>query len=241
MNVKVEGLVKSYGETCVVNSVSLAVNSGELLTLLGPSGCGKTTVLRMIAGLEEPTSGHIEVGNKVFFSSVRKIQLAPHLRQVGMVFQSYALWPHKTVFENIAFPLEIQKKSKEQIQEGVKQVLDLVEMQALAKRYPHELSGGQQQRVALARALAQKPGLLLLDEPLSNLDAKLRTQMRKELKALQRQLGITMIYVTHDRLEALELSHRIAVMDQGYLIQLGDPTEVQTRPANQFVREFLAS
>lgn len=238
MNVKVESLCKVFGETRIVDNVSFDVKDGELVTLLGPSGCGKTTVLRMIAGLEVPSAGRISVGNRVFFDGMHAVP--PHHRGIGMVFQSYALWPHRTVAQNVAFPLEMQKVPKEALTTKVREALQLVALEELATRHPHELSGGQQQRVALARAIAQKPSILLLDEPLSNLDAKLREQMRAELKRLQTELKLTMIYVTHDRLEALELSHRMAIMDQGKLVQMGTPDDVRSRPANEFVRHFIS-
>lgn len=237
MKVKVEGLSKSFGSIKVVDSVSFTVEDGELITLLGPSGCGKTTVLRMVAGLERPTGGRILVGDTVL--SDDRAFVAPHLRDIGMVFQSYALWPHRTVAENVAFPLEVQKLETGQREARVAESLKLVALEGFESRYPHELSGGQQQRVALARAIAQKPKLLLLDEPLSNLDAKLREQMRIELKRIQRELKLTMLYVTHDRLEALELSHRMAILDRGRLVQMGTPTEITQNPANEFVAHFI--
>lgn len=238
MKVRVENLGKAFGENKVVDDVTFTIEDGELITLLGPSGCGKTTVLRMIAGLEKPTSGRILLGDTVL--SDGKAFMPPHLRGIGMVFQSYALWPHRTVEHNVGFPLEVQKLSRDERAAKVREALKLVAMENLAHRYPHELSGGQQQRVALARAVAQKPRVLLLDEPLSNLDAKLRETMRKELKALQRELKLTMLYVTHDRLEALELSHRMAIMDHGRLIQMGAPDEIVKNPANDFVAHFIA-
>ena len=238
MRVAVQSLHKSFGSVKVVDDVSFAVEDGELVTLLGPSGCGKTTVLRMIAGLEKPTSGTLTVGEVVL--SNEQIFVPPHQRGIGMVFQSYALWPHRTVAENVAFPLEIQKLTRDERATKVNEALKLVALESLGHRYPHELSGGQQQRVALARAIAQKPRVLLLDEPLSNLDTKLREQMRKELRTLQRELKLTMIYVTHDRLEALELSHRMAIMDHGKLVQIGTPEEITKNPANDFVSHFIA-
>ncbi|MEW6056903.1 MAG: ABC transporter ATP-binding protein [Bdellovibrionota bacterium] len=237
MRVKVESLRKSFGSTPVVDNVTFTVEEGELVTLLGPSGCGKTTVLRMVAGLERPSGGRIWVGDRLF--SDEKSFVPPHQRGIGMVFQSYALWPHRTVFKNIAFPLEIQKHPRDDIEARVREVLGAVALEGLAERYPHELSGGQQQRVAVARAIAQKPTVLLMDEPLSNLDAKLREQMRRELKSLQRDLKLTMLYVTHDRLEALELSHRMAILDHGKLIQIGTPQDVTENPANDFVAHFI--
>lgn len=240
MKVTVENLTKNFAKndsTPVVNGVSFGIESGCLLTLLGPSGCGKTTLLRMIAGLERPTSGKITVGEKTFNDGA--IFKPPHLRGVGMVFQSYALWPHRTVAQNVSFPLEIQKTAPEMRKSKVEEALRTVDLLKFADRFPHELSGGQQQRTALARALAQNPSVLLLDEPLSNLDAKLREQMRRDLKALQRSTGLTMIYVTHDRLEALELSHKMAILDQGHLVQFGTPDEIIARPANEFVKHFI--
>lgn len=238
MKVETRGLSKAFGDVKVVDDVSFTIEDGELITLLGPSGCGKTTVLRMIAGLEKPTGGKIAVGDTVL--SDERAFMPPHQRGIGMVFQSYALWPHRTVEDNVGFPLEIQGLKREERQAKVREALKLVDMESLAHRYPHELSGGQQQRVALARAVAQKPRVLLLDEPLSNLDTKLREQMRHELKTLQRELKLTMLYVTHDRLEALELSHRMAIMDHGKLIQMGAPAEIVAKPANDFVAHFIA-
>ena len=238
MNISVQNLSKSYGNTTVVDRVSFSVEDGTLLTLLGPSGCGKTTVLRMIAGLETPSSGQIFLGNTKIADGENT--MPPHLRKIGMVFQSYALWPHKTVEQNITFPLEIQKLGKDARAERIRKTVELVALTGLEKRYPHELSGGQQQRVALARAIAQQPSVLLLDEPLSNLDAKLRQQMRGDLKKLQQALKLTMIYVTHDRLEALELSDHMAIMDGGRLVQLGTPVEIAKNPVNEFVRHFIS-
>jgi iron(III) transport system ATP-binding protein len=244
MKVTIESLSKLFRNQRVVDDVSLEIADGELVTLLGPSGCGKTTVLRMIAGLEEPTTGRITVGSRVLFASAGndsqpESSVPPHLRGIGMVFQSYALWPHRTVAENVAFPLELQRVARTERDAKVLELLKLVALEGLGGRYPHELSGGQQQRVALARALAQRPSVLLLDEPLSNLDAKLREQMRRDLKKLQSELKLTMVYVTHDRLEALELSHRMAVMDHGKLIQFGTPDEIRRNPASEFVAHFI--
>jgi iron(III) transport system ATP-binding protein len=237
MNIKIESLCKSFGQTKVVEDVSLEIHDGELVTLLGPSGCGKTTVLRMIAGLERPSSGRISLGSLLLSS---KDHFTPaHQRSIGMVFQSYALWPHRTVAENVGFPLELQKLSKSEMKQKIDEALKLVALENLPHRYPHELSGGQQQRVALARAVARSPKVLLLDEPLSNLDAKLREEMRHELKALQRRLKLTMVYVTHDRLEALELSHRMAIMNEGKLVQLGTPDAIRSNPVNSFVKHFI--
>lgn len=246
MSVQIENLGKSFAarrkgdpEVQVVKGVSFTVAGGELVSLLGPSGCGKTTILRMVAGLETPISGKISIGEQVLNEPSRGVFVPPHHRGVGMVFQSYALWPHRTVAENVAFPLEIQKVEAGEKRRRIDEVLKLVDMSKLGERYPHELSGGQQQRVALARALVMRPKVLLLDEPLSNLDAKLREQMRHELKSLQRELKLTMLYVTHDKAEALELSHRMAILDQGVLVQMGAPEEIQARPANEFVAHFI--
>jgi iron(III) transport system ATP-binding protein len=234
-----------------VNDVSFEVQEGELFTLLGPSGCGKTTTLRSIAGLERPDSGTIAVGDKVMFSagpngSGRKVvNLPANQRGLGMVFQSYAIWPHMTVFDNVAFPLQVRKRAerpgKAEIQERVSRVLETMELSEQAGRQATKLSGGQQQRLALARALVIQPPLLLLDEPLSNLDAKLRESLRYELKRLQREMGITSVYVTHDQVEALALSSHIAVMERGSVVQLGKPREVYETPANKFVAEFIGT
>src|SRR5499426_1796585 len=223
--------------------VSFEVPAGKLFTLLGPSGCGKTTTLRSIAGLERPSAGEISVGGTVIYSSRKNVFIPPNRRGLGMVFQSYAIWPHMTVFENAAFPLQVSKKSipKKSIQERVHRVLKVVALDEMADREATKLSGGQQQRLALARALVMEPPLLLLDEPLSNLDAKLRDRMRTELKRLQRELGITTVYVTHDQSEALALSHQIAVMNGGRIEQVGSPREVYERPCNRFVADFIGT
>jgi iron(III) transport system ATP-binding protein len=223
--------------------VTFEVPAGRLFTLLGPSGCGKTTTLRSIAGLEKPRSGEISVGGALIYSAQKNVFIPPNRRGLGMVFQSYAIWPHMTVFENAAFPLQVGKKrpSRKQIEERVMRVLKVVALEDMAEREATKLSGGQQQRLALARALVMEPPLLLLDEPLSNLDAKLRERMRFELKRLQRDLGITTVYVTHDQSEALALSHSIAVMNRGRIQQTGAPREIYERPGNQFVADFIGS
>ena len=215
--------------------VSFDVPEGKLFTLLGPSGCGKTTTLRSIAGLERPTAGEIEVGGRLVYSSGRGVFVAPNKRNFGMVFQSYAIWPHMNVFQNVAFPLEVRKLKKRDIREKVMRVLGAVALDHLVDRDATKLSGGQQQRLALARALVMEPQLLLLDEPLSNLDAKLRDRMRIELKRLQRELNLTTVYVTHDQSEALALSHEIAVMSEGHVIQIGTP-RADLRAAEEPVR-----
>jgi iron(III) transport system ATP-binding protein len=223
--------------------VSFDVPQGKLFTLLGPSGCGKTTTLRSIAGLERPSAGEIVVGGTEIFSSGKGIFVPPNRRGLGMVFQSYAIWPHMTVFGNAAFPLQVSSKKlpRKEIERRVLRVLKVVALEEMAEREATKLSGGQQQRLALARALVMEPPLLLLDEPLSNLDAKLRERMRFELKRLQRELGITTVYVTHDQSEALALSHSIAVMNAGRIEQLGSPREVYERPRNQFVADFVGT
>lgn len=228
-----------------VDDISLEVKQGEMFTLLGPSGCGKTTTLRCIAGLERPDSGEIVVADRVFFSSSMGIQVDANKRGLGMVFQSYAIWPHMNVFRNVSFPLEVaprkSRPSRAQIRERVERVLEVVQLAHLAGRIATDLSGGQQQRLALARALVVEPPLMLLDEPLSNLDAKLREGMRLELKRLQREIGVTAVYVTHDQIEALAMSSRIAVMRAGKVEQIGRPREVYSEPASQFVADFIGS
>src|SRR2546429_2140696 len=224
-----------------VQNVSFEVPEGKLFTLLGPSGCGKTTTLRSIAGLEKPTAGEIEVAGRLVYSSDKGIFVAPNKRNFGMVFQSYAIWPHMNVFQNVAFPLEVRKVAKQQMRDRVMRVLNAVQLDHLVDREATKLSGGQQQRLALARALVMEPQLLLLDEPLSNLDAKLRERMRFELKRLQRELRITTVYVTHDQSEALALSHSIAVMNEGHIQQIGSPREIYERPRSQFVADFVGT
>ena len=223
--------------------VSFDVPDGELFTLLGPSGCGKTTTLRSIAGLERPRQGEIEVGGQIVFSSDKGVFVAPNRRNFGMVFQSYAIWPHMNVFKNVAFPLEVRKSrpSRKEIEQKVMRVLSAVQLAELADRDATKLSGGQQQRLALARALVMEPQLLLLDEPLSNLDAKLREKMRFELKRMQREFDLTTIYVTHDQSEALALSHEIGVMNEGRIVQIGSPRDIYERPRNKFVADFVGN
>ena len=244
----IEGLFTEYasprGEPVkAAQDVTFTVPEGRLFTLLGPSGCGKTTTLRSIAGLERPKAGSITVNGRAVFSSAKGIFIAPNRRGFGMVFQSYAIWPHMNVFQNAAFPLEVGKGgfTRAAIQEKVMRVLTAVQLDHLAEREATTLSGGQQQRLALARALVMEPALLLLDEPLSNLDAKLREKMRFELKRLQRELRITTVYVTHDQTEALALSHEIAVMNEGRIQQIGTPREIYERPANTFVADFVGT
>lgn len=228
-----------------VNDVSFEVQPGEFFTLLGPSGCGKTTTLRSIAGLERPDAGLIEADGRLLFSDRTGTNVAPNHRGIGMVFQSYAIWPHMTVFDNVAFPLRVRRRreklSRRVIEQRTMKALEVTELAAFARRSATKLSGGQQQRLALARALVIEPPLLLLDEPLSNLDAKLRENMRFELKRLQSELGLTTIYVTHDQSEALAMSSRVAVLDAGRLVQVGTPQEVYERPANEFVANFIGT
>jgi iron(III) transport system ATP-binding protein len=232
-----------------VNDVNFKVEPGELFTLLGPSGCGKTTTLRAIAGLEQPDSGIVSVGGNVLFAAgsgaQKRVNVPANKRGLGMVFQSYAIWPHMTVFENVAFPLRVrprgQRPGKREIAERVQRVLETMELLQYADRHATKLSGGQQQRLALARAIVIEPSLLLLDEPLSNLDAKLRESLRFELKRLQRELGITSIYVTHDQIEALSLSSKIAVMRAGEVIQLGKPRDIYENPQSKFVAQFIGT
>jgi iron(III) transport system ATP-binding protein len=225
------------------HEVAFDVPQGKLFTLLGPSGCGKTTTLRSIAGLERPRHGEIAIAGELVFSSQKNLFVPPNARGLGMVFQSYAIWPHMTVYENAAFPLRVgrRRRSRREIDERVMRVLATVDLAEMAQREATRLSGGQQQRLALARALVMEPRVLLLDEPLSNLDAKLRERMRFELKRLQRELGITTVYVTHDQSEALALSHAIAVMNQGRIEQIGTPREIYERPLNQFVADFVGT
>jgi ABC-type Fe3+/spermidine/putrescine transport system ATPase subunit len=237
--IRVKGLTRSFGAVQVLNGVEFSISPGEVFTLLGPSGCGKSTTLRIIAGLETADTGEIALGDKLVFSTSRNVNLQPEDRHMGMVFQSYAIWPHMTVAENVAYPLKLRGVAKGVIRERVANALRLVDLEAQSDRDAPKLSGGQQQRVALARALVYEPKVLLLDEPLSNLDVKLREQMRFELKLLQERLGLTLIYVTHDQSEALSLSDRIALMNKGRIEQLGAPSELYERPQTEFVRDFL--
>lgn len=229
----IENLTKKFGKNEGVENINLSVKEHELLTLLGPSGCGKTTILRAIGGFNQIDSGRILLDGK----EIQNLQ--PEKRPTGMVFQSYNLWPHMTVYENMAFGMQIRKCPKEQIKKEIKKMLELVRMEGSEKKYPNQLSGGQQQRIAIARALVLKPSLLLLDEPFSALDAKIRGQMREELKRIQREAGLTVIFVTHDQEEAMAISDRIAVMRRGYMEQVGKPEEIYDHPKTRFVAEFI--
>jgi iron(III) transport system ATP-binding protein len=236
--IEIQNLFKRYKKVVAVNRIQLEVNEGEMLTLLGPSGCGKTTTLRCIAGLERPEEGDIVIDGKPMLSEGF---VHPSKRGIGMVFQNYAVWPHMKVYKNIVYGLKIQKIPKQSLKEKAQQVLELVGLDGLEERYPAQLSGGQQQRVALARALVGNPKVLLLDEPLSNLDAKLREELRFEIKSLVRRMGITSVYVTHDQAEAMVISDRIAVMDSGNVVQIGTSEEIYEKPANRFVADFIGT
>jgi len=237
----IENLCKRFGPVRAIDDINIRVADGEFVTLLGPSGCGKSTTLGAIAGLDQPTSGRIRVGNRVYFDGEKGIFLPPERRNCGLVFQSYALWPHMTVYDNVVFPLTLRKVSTADRKRRVEESLALVEMERFQDRYPHQLSGGQQQRVALARTLVYQPEILLLDEPLSNLDAKLRDRARTWLAELRTRLGLTTIYVTHDQVEALALSDRIVVMNGGRVSQIGTPQDIYARPADSFVADFIGT
>ena len=239
--ITVSDLVAGYGGKVAVDSISFAVAAGEHLSLLGPSGCGKSTTLRCIAGLETPLEGKITIAGNVVFSSKERINLPPEKRNLAMVFQSYAIWPHMSVFENVAYGLRIKGSRGEELNKQVHRALEMVGMREFADRQATDLSGGQQQRVALARSYAVRPQAMLLDEPLSNLDARLRTRMREELKDLQRQTNLSTIYVTHDQEEAMAISDRIVVMREGNIEQIGAPIDIYDRPRNRFVADFIGA
>jgi iron(III) transport system ATP-binding protein len=240
-SIEVRDLVVRYGAVLAVRGVTFSVGAGEHLTLLGPSGCGKTTTLRAIAGLERPASGEIRIGGSPVFASSPSVNVPAERRGLSMVFQSYAIWPHMSVFDNVAYGLRVRKRPEAEVRTRVREALDLVQLGDLGARSASKLSGGQQQRVALARAFVFSPSVLLFDEPLSNLDAKLRAEMRVELKELQRRLDITSVYVTHDLEEALAISDRIIVMRDGVIEQVGTPAEIYDRPRNTFVADFVGS
>lgn len=236
-----KNITKRFGKSVAVDNLNLKIEDGDFISLLGPSGCGKTTTLRMIAGLETPTEGEIFIDGKCVFSSRTGVNVSPDKRDVGFLFQNYALWPHMTVYQNISFGLENMKCSKEEIKKRVAELSKMLKIEEYADRYPSELSGGQQQRVAIARTLATNPKVLFMDEPLSNLDAKLRMEMRTELKRLHLETGSTFVYVTHDQLEAMTLSTKVCLMKDGYLQQYEAPLDVYNYPANIFVADFVGS
>ena len=237
--VRLIGIRKEFGDVVAVDQFNVDIADGEFVSFLGPSGCGKTTTLRMIAGFDMPTSGDIYIGDALMSSVEQHIFAAPEERNIGMVFQNYAVWPHMTVFDNIGYPLKIKKEKRTRIKDKVGQTLALVGLEGFGERYPHQLSGGQQQRVALARALIMDPEVMLLDEPLSNLDAKLREEMRFEIKDLQKKTGVTIVYVTHDQAEAMVMSDRIVVMNTGLIQQVNNPRKIYENPANRFVADFI--
>jgi ABC-type sugar transport system ATPase subunit len=239
--ITIKNLTKKFGDCIAVNDVSLSIEPGNFLTLLGPSGCGKTTLLRCLSGLEDPDEGEIYIGDKLVFSHLKGISMPPGKRDLGLVFQNYALWPHMSVHKNITFALEMQKLSKEEMSKRVKEALAEVQMEGYEDRYPREMSGGQQQRIALARMLAYRPKVFLMDEPLSNLDARLRMDMRTELKRLHHDSGATTVYVTHDQVEAMTMSSKIAVMKLGRIQQMDTPDKVYHFPANLFVADFIGN
>lgn len=235
--VELKNIQKSFGDVNVINNFDATFEEGEFITLLGPSGCGKTTLLRMIAGFEKPTGGVIKIEDKIVNSE--NTYVPPERREIGMVFQSYAVWPHMNVYDNIAYPLKIKKLKKDDIKSKVNKVLDIVHLTRYKDRMPSQLSGGQQQRIALGRALVAEPKLLLLDEPLSNLDAKLRDSMRYEIKKISSDLNITVVFVTHDQTEAMTMSDKIIILNRGVIQQVGTPYEIYHNPVNQFVADFI--
>ncbi len=239
--IKLVNITKRFGKSIAVDNLSITIKDGEFVSLLGPSGCGKTTTLRMIAGLETPTEGEIYIDDRCVFSSKDAIDVSPDKRDVGFLFQNYALWPHMTVYKNIAFGLENMKWDKKKIDERVQELVKMLKIEEFLERYPSELSGGQQQRVAIARTLSTGPKVLFMDEPLSNLDAKLRMEMRTELKRLHLETGATFVYVTHDQLEAMTLSTKICLLKEGILQQYQPPLEVYRNPANYFVADFVGA
>lgn len=231
---------KFFGPHTVVKNLNFHIRDGEFVSILGPSGCGKTTTLRMIAGLETNTEGQILLDEEIFSNPEKKFFLAPEKRNIGMVFQSYAIWPHMNVFDNVAFPLKMKKTSVATIQNEVQKILETVGLAGFEKRMPDQLSGGQQQRVALARGLVMRPRVLLLDEPLSNLDTKLREKMRTDIRRLQQEFALTAVYVTHDQKEAETMSDRVIIMNHGVIEQMGSFQELKQNPASEFVADFLA-
>jgi iron(III) transport system ATP-binding protein len=239
--VVLENVSRVFAGITAVNGIDLKVTTGEFVTLLGPSGCGKTTTLRMVAGLEESSGGRISINGRIVNDPANGVHVSPDRRRLGMVFQSYAIWPHMRVFDNVAYPLRVRRRPESEILQRVETALKLVEMEKFADRPAPALSGGQQQRVAIARALVFEPEVLLLDEPLSNLDARLRTQMGDDFRSLQKRLGITALYVTHDQDEAMALSDRVVVMRQGKILQIGSPEEIYQRPSSEIVATFFGA
>lgn len=238
--VEFKNVSKDYQGSLILNNLSFKITDGEFVSFLGSSGCGKTTSLRMIAGLEKNSSGEIRIGEEVTSSPEKNIFIPTKDRNLGMVFQSYAIWPHMNVFENVAFPLRMSKVPESEIKQQVEEVLGLVELGGLSLRMPNTLSGGQQQRVALARGLVARPKVLLLDEPLSNLDAKLREKMRKDIRQIQQHFKITCVYVTHDQIEAFSMSDRIMIMEKGNVLQFDTPAQIRANPVNEFVKDFIS-
>jgi iron(III) transport system ATP-binding protein len=238
--IEFQNVSKSYGDVSVLSSFNLKIQKGQFVTLLGPSGCGKTTTLRMLAGLEKNTGGQIKLENQILSSPEESTFVPPEKRSFGMVFQSYAVWPHMNVFDNVAFPLQIKGIKKDEIKDQVNEILKVVELDPFSLRMPNQLSGGQQQRVALARGLVVRPKALLMDEPLSNLDAKLREKMRADIKRLQQKFALTVVFVTHDQIEAKSMSDLIVVMNKGAIAQMGTVDEIYQNPANEFVRDFIS-
>jgi iron(III) transport system ATP-binding protein len=237
----VKDLVKIYGTNTIVNNINFSIKKGEMITLLGPSGCGKTTTLRCIAGLENLNGGEIYINGELVSSPQKGFSVPPEKREIGMVFQSYAVWPHMTVWGNVAYPLQVRKVAKDVINEKVEKILDVVGLSEMATRNVTKLSGGQQQRVVLARALVHNPQIILLDEPLSNLDARLREVMRYEIRRIQQEIGITAVYVTHDQSEAMVLSDRVIVMNKGNIEQVGGPLDIYRTPRNAFIAKFFGA
>ncbi len=234
-------LSKKYGDIQALKDINMEVERGSILGILGPTGSGKTTLLKCIAGIEMPDSGEIYIGGELMTSVTKRVFVKPEKRYIGMVFQSYALWPHMNVYENIAFPLKVRNLPRGEINRRVREVISIVGLEGLEKKYPHQLSGGQQQRVALARALVYEPRILLLDEPLSNIDAKLRLELRSWIRGLVRKLNITTLYITHDQAEALSIADKIVVINKGMIMQQGTPEELYRRPTNLFVADFLGT
>ena len=236
---ELKNITKGFKETIAVKSLSLDIKNGETLVILGPSGCGKSTLLGLMSGIERPDMGMMDVSGRRLFSEPEGIFVPPEKRNIALMFQCYALWPHMTVFQNIGYPLKMRRMKKEKIRYHVEQMLHLTEMEGKGARYPHELSGGEQQRVAFARAIVMKPEILLLDEPLSSLDTRLREEMQQEIKRIGQDSGLTIVHVTHNKYEAMSIADRIAIMNRGRLVQIGTPDDVLNNPATPFVEDFL--